>query len=469
MISYSTEFNVDEKNSIEDVLNLACEWISGSPHSDINLDDLRGVLLMQEGSYKYKSESIYTGYASSSDYEIGGLRYIKIEDEKNEWTTSIVSTKTASEQLVSIQVSCESLGTASYLPSSKKPYFVKQAIERLGGGMDGEIPVSDKPIFLQAGDEAVAAQLILGDGRNNLPLIYISAGFDGKYVINEEKMARWLAGMAHVIVEPDYGFSKNLKDICDFRNVYGGTVGVYWPDSAERKKYFLTDDIKSPAELQQIIIRDVRNALTNRRPKSYCTWLNLKDVIARQKYERLKVDGSTEIGKYIEVFDAEIQSKHKKLEEAEREIDRLNAELRQYSLSTPGEGGGVLSAGDEHEFYPDEVKSFVLEILMNAQKQALEDSRRSHILSDLVKHNKAAETRSRHREEIKAIFSASGDIDSKSRSSLVALGFSVSEDGKHHKIVFRGDGRYTFSVSKTSSDHRAGKNTASDINKKLFL
>jgi hypothetical protein len=59
-------------------------------------------------------------------------------------------------------------------------------------------------------------------------------------------------------------------------------------------------------------------------------------------------------------------------------------------------------------------------------------------------------------------------MDAKTRSALAKLGFDISEDGKHYKAVFQGDGRYTFSISKTSSDHRAGKNTASDINKKLF-
>ena len=48
------------------------------------------------------------------------------------------------------------------------------------------------------------------------------------------------------------------------------------------------------------------------------------------------------------------------------------------------------------------------------------------------------------------------------------LGFDISSDGKHHKLTFRGDPRYTFSMPKSSSDHRAGKNLVGKISTLLF-
>jgi hypothetical protein len=86
----------------------------------------------------------------------------------------------------------------------------------------------------------------------------------------------------------------------------------------------------------------------------------------------------------------------------------------------------------------------------------------------LLLHNKASGTAATFEEEIKSIFKSYTDMDAKTRTALAKLGFDVSEDGKHYKAVFQGDGRYTFSISKTSSDHRAGKNLASDISNKLF-
>jgi hypothetical protein len=59
-------------------------------------------------------------------------------------------------------------------------------------------------------------------------------------------------------------------------------------------------------------------------------------------------------------------------------------------------------------------------------------------------------------------------MDAKLRATLKKLGFSILEDGKHFKIKFNDDNRYMFAFPKSPSDHRGGKNMASDICKKLF-
>jgi hypothetical protein len=71
-------------------------------------------------------------------------------------------------------------------------------------------------------------------------------------------------------------------------------------------------------------------------------------------------------------------------------------------------------------------------------------------------------------EEIKSAFATSGDMGQAQRRTLEDLGFEIEEAGKHWKAVYQGDGRYTFTVSKTSSDHRAGKNLASTIVRTLL-
>jgi hypothetical protein len=70
--------------------------------------------------------------------------------------------------------------------------------------------------------------------------------------------------------------------------------------------------------------------------------------------------------------------------------------------------------------------------------------------------------------DVKAALRAYKSMDAKTRSALGSLGFSITEDGKHYKAVFRGDPRYMFTLPKTSGDHRAGKNAASDITSTLF-
>src|SRR5690606_2706185 len=85
-------------------------------------------------------EQVTIALASGQGYDIGGLRYVRIE-QGLEWTTAIVAHKTPDRHLLSIQASCEAMNTAVRLPPPKKPYFIRQALDRLGGGMDGDIPV----------------------------------------------------------------------------------------------------------------------------------------------------------------------------------------------------------------------------------------------------------------------------------------------------------------------------------------
>lgn len=51
---------------------------------------------------------------------------------------------------------------------------------------------------------------------------------------------------------------------------------------------------------------------------------------------------------------------------------------------------------------------------------------------------------------------------------LEAIGFTLSEDGKHIKLVFAEDPRYIGTLSKTGSDYRAGDNIAHDLIRLIF-
>ncbi|OYX11331.1 MAG: hypothetical protein B7Y20_10560 [Acidovorax sp. 16-64-162] len=59
-------------------------------------------------------------------------------------------------------------------------------------------------------------------------------------------------------------------------------------------------------------------------------------------------------------------------------------------------------------------------------------------------------------------------MEAKVRSALQDMGFEISEEGKHYKIVFQGDERYTFTMPKSGSDHRGGLNLAGDISRLLL-
>lgn len=467
MANFSTEFPIDSKNTIETVLRLACKWISGSPHSKIQEPDLQQLPINSEVTFGIEDEQVNISHVHSGDSEIGGLRYIRM-DKGLQWTTSIVTLKTEDRHLLSIQVICEAMNTAARLPPPKKPYFIRQALDELGGGYDGEIPVTDKPFRLSANEESIAAALILGTAKNTLPIIYVSAGFHEGHLVDPDELAKFVSGMAHVVVEPSRAFSYKMKGLTASKNVFGGTVGVYWPKTHARNSYFIDENTPNARSLQLELAKDIRIALSNRRQVTQCTWTNLKEAVARNRFEQLKLKGSTELQDYIKAFDTDIAAQQDRITEAEEEIGRLTAEIRRLSIVTQSSADGLLRRGDEQDLFEHEITDIIIEALAEASRSVREGSRREHVLQDLIAANTHSGARQGLEQEIKAVLKTYQEMNAKTKSALVRLGFDITEDGKHYKAVFQGDGRYTFPISKSGSDHRTGKNLTSDINNKLF-
>jgi len=467
MTNFSTEFPIDPKNSVNAVMHLACKWIIGSPYTKAKKSDLQELPFNDEFTKIIGNDQVSLAHATTKEFEIGGMRYIRTENDL-QWTTSIVTLKTIEKHLLSLQVTCEAMNTAVRLPPPKKPYFIKQALAELGGGSDGEIPVTDKPFRLSEGEEQVAAALILGTGRNTLPIVYVSAGFHEDQMINPSEIAKLVSGMAHVVVEPTRAFSYKVKNLTDAKNVFGGTVGIYWPNSNALSVYFIDEEKNTPKNVLISVAKDIRNALSNRRQITSCTWLNLKEVVSRNRFEQLKTKGSTELQEYIDAFDAELSAKQAKIVEAEGEIARLNTEIRRLSAATQSSSNGIIQRGNEQDLYQHEITDITIEALIDANRIAREGSRRQHVLQDLIKSNPVSGSRQAMEDEIKKLFKTYKDMDTKTRNALTRLGFELTEEGKHYKAIFQGDGRYTFSLSKSSSDHRSGKNLASDINNTIF-
>lgn len=109
--NFSTEFPIDPTKSVADVVRLACEWVSGSPHTHIPKGDLDELPIDAEKTVSASSEQITIACANGQDFTIGGLRYVRTESGL-EWTTSIVSLKTNERHVLSLQVSCEAMSTA---------------------------------------------------------------------------------------------------------------------------------------------------------------------------------------------------------------------------------------------------------------------------------------------------------------------------------------------------------------------
>ena len=284
-------------------------------------------------------------------------------------------------------------------------------------------------------------------------------------LIDPLPLARELAGLAHVVVEPDREFSRRLQPDVDSRNVYGGSAGVYWP-TGQSYRYYLSEATPTEFDIRRLLASRLRGALLHRRPLARCTWSRAEAEVARDAFEALKQTGSADVDEYIREFDAEIRAKNMQLEEAEDEIRRLKAQARP---STEPQGTSIsLKTGSEREFVEGEFVEIVHDALSTAANQVQTDGRRQHVLQALREHNSNSAPLKERKEQLKAALRQYSTMDRDTVRALETLGFSISDDGKHYKLTYMGDERYVFALPKSGSDHRGGLNAASDIGKRIF-
>lgn len=468
MLSFATEIPVKHRYRKEDFLSTIRDWILGSPHTRLASDHLEGFATEPEARFQLGLESIETMTAISEDEEATGVRYGKREQDLV-WITTAVFSRRSADSWVGIRVSCESQHPAAQLPAGKKPVLVRLLLDTLGGARDGPLDVGDAALRLEDNDIGLAARLISGRSGCRLPIVYISAGFHGRYLVDPDRLAHDLAGVAHVVVEPNRPFSLRLKIEVDSENVYGGTVGVYWPEGGGRRSFFIGQGCDSGGDVARAVLEEVRTALTNRWPLDRCTWAHVQERASRQAIQSLQAAGSQEIKKYIETFDKEHAARKEQIDDANREITRLRGELQIHRARFEAGTGSLLRAGAEQDLYPNEVLAIVRDAIRDAESHAVKDSRRQHVLSAVLQANPAPDDiAGTMREELKQLLRGARGLDPRSRRGLEEMGFSITEEGKHYKLTFRDDDRYTFAFPKSGSDHRGGLNAAKDIARLLF-
>lgn len=122
----------------------------------------------------------------------------------------------------------------------------------------------------------------------------------------------------------------------------------------------------------------------------------------------------------------------------------------------------------EDEFFPGEIKEMILEAVAEKLKNTAAKTRRYDVLADIIQRNGFEGASEKRANTIKILLRDYRTMSGTLRQALMDLGFTITEDGKHYRLTYYGDGRYKTTVSKTASDHREGKNIASTIIKNMF-
>lgn len=467
MITFKTQFPVNNSKKIDDFLESCRAWIAGSPHSELSPQFLN-IALKNGVSLFSDNELFFCSTYKAADREIAGVRYEKREEGQIRWVTDVVGTTNGESFLVSVQLTVDSELPVERIDQGKRPYILKRLMHDLGGGLDGNLRVGDTPVTLKDDDISLAADIICANANCTMPVIYISVNNENKPFIDAEQTAKWLSGMAHVLLEPSRSFSFKLMRQVYGENAYGGAVGIYWPDGIGKWLFLPNESYDDPKEMQIAISRKIRSSLLSQRTKRECTWSNLQEKISKMRLQELIDSGSKDVDDYVKHFGTELEAKDDEIKRLEAELLRARYVRNQQSSDDDNSSTGLHIKSNEKDLYQAERLDMVIDALKVAAESAEEHSRRHGILLDLISNNNRSGERDQILDRLKPVLRQYTSMTSTTRAELEDLGFEILTEGKHYKLIYRSDARYPFILSKSGSEYRGGMNAFTDLKRRIF-
>lgn len=462
MLSFAAEFPL-KSGTPADIIRSIGIWLMDSPHRVLAEEDIQSLQNGHKDKIEAGGQNVELIRLGEDEDSGVGAKHTSV-DNKIIYSTTIVGRKLSGETWVSVRTDRASLDPQISLKEARKPQIIKLILGQLGGGLDGELWVQDRPHTLLEGDESMAVRLLNGDSENHLPVVYLSRTFREELACDPKALARHLGGLAHVVVEPNRAFSRAIQPYTNSRNAYGGAIGIYLPTG--QRSLIIPDD-EDEWHLRKSASETVREALLTRLSLPGFSWPDIEADKSRRNIEALKKAGSTDLEAYVREFDTENQALREQNTALENEVRQLKIELQNMNAVKAGQSGNAKQVAVQ-DYYPGESEHFLKEAVEHALSSVLQGSRKEFVLQEFAERLTSSEEMISRKEKLKSVLSGTDGLDAKTRKVLNELGFSITSDGKHHKLVYFGDERLTFTMAKTASDWRAGKNMASDISRKVY-
>lgn len=493
MLLFSTILDINGNMTKDAFIRLVIEWNQGSPHTN---NIIPGIEWNGEKNIRFGEEELWLDIEEYRNRNIIAVRYEKKEDDGAVWDTDFVMNFNSMKMSVRLDRSytAEALDTD---PSFSTPHFITLLIERGYLKDDYQLPVQRSATLISEANVSLLIDIINGKTHYNLPVVYISKTGNDEDPVNVSFLASRLKGVAHVMVEEGNWLNRTIRDQCKGNNEYYGAIGIYYPRGVGHRRYLYRSAVGYDGFLLEKVFRSVIQYSNAQMVDTLFTWQGvnnalLRDRLISQREERLAAeeaqrvaeaeatklldtldeeerrirkqafeDARSEANSILESFDDEMQKLQDQVDALTRANEALQFENQGLKSKLDSRDSvPVLFMGDEFEFYPGEIKDILLATLSEAIKGIQTKSRRADIIRDIIKNNDYQKLSIAKAEELKRILKNYDGMSAKTRQALKDLGFEISEEGKHYKIVYYGDGRYQTSYSKTPSDGRTGKNSA---------
>lgn len=447
---------------------MVLEWNQGSTHEK---NIIQSIERHGERNIRYGTDSMWLVIEEYRNENIIAVRYEKTEADGVVWDTGYVMN--FNDMKMSIQLDRSYLEEELVIdPTFSTPHFITLLIEHGYLKDDSILPMLRKPIFIKADNVG-----LLTDG---LPVVYISKTYYGEDPVDIWKLSGRLKGVAHVLVEEGTWLNGRIRRQCDDKNEFYGAIGVYFPNSAYgHKKYLYRAYDGIDAVLSEKVIRSVIQYSNAQMMDKLYTWQGVSNALLRDRLssrgaellaaESEKNRVAAEADELIEAVDEDIQKLKKQVEElihANEILTYENQGLR-FKMSNT-DNMSILYLGEEEEFFPAEIKAMLLDALELVLPNYASGTRRRAVLEDIIKSNDCKRRADERSDQLKNLLRGYKTMSGSMKRTLQDMGFVITEEGKHYKLTYYGDGRYMATLAKTPSDNRSGMNIALEIIKDMF-
>jgi hypothetical protein len=483
-----TRFPVARSVGTQEVSKIFADWISLNRNFNLNFPN-KETIIKQLINDEYLLKETNSGLIEKTTAVSGGQENLAIcfahpiSEGRDIFYTKLgfYNNKNGNAE---IGVSLEKTSTHRFSNQIeiRKPVLITKLIENLPMHHDSGIPIQISPHLPQQEDAPFVADYFIGAIGNILPILYVSRTHENNAtLIDPLFLASKASGLAHVFVEPNQQFGREIAKNFGIPVSYDGAIKLYWPTLKTQGGYLWTKKLFNEQDFnQEEITSEIVSYIASRTrgmPMGNCSDSIIKNIYARNKLGKriseMQKQG-TEGQAMIQLYEQEIQRLEETTQRQEFQVEELSEKLTstetdnqvlRESLRTIGQhrlehrvdaniasNEGILSAINSYltntnimvsPYQKERLQSF-----LNANTQTL---------------NRAQNEQEEEQEEIARAFKSYNGLNAHCRQMLQKFGYDFSEEGPHYKVFKKDLPGITMTVAKTPSDHRSGENIVRDF------
>lgn len=474
MLLYSTTLRINDTLTRDGFIQLVIQWNQSSPHEDNVIPNINW---NGEHNIRFENESLWLDIEEYRNKNIIAVRFEKRVEDGAIWDTDYIMNFDSMKMTIQLDRGYTEDAQMEDLQFST-PHFISMLID--GGYLtdDNGIPVLRQAISITEDNLSLITDVINGQSHYRLPIVYVTKTAYNHDPVSIGWLCSKLKGAAHVLLQADKQTNWSIRSACNENNEYFGGVGIYFPNGKHRR-FLYRSYIGSDNILLEKVTRSVFQYMNAQKKPLLSTWQGVINSLLTDKYDSQKAEraeaerarqvAESEVEYYIGAFDED----NEKLRQQIEELTRANTSLQLENQGLREKLSGIdeipiLFLGDEEEFYQGEIKEMILDAIAEKLKNLGQKTRRWVVLNDVLQNNDYQEVSDERERIVKALFKDYKTLSGSMRQQLLELGFEVTEEGKHYRLTYYGDGRYKTTIAKTGSDWREGKNIASVIIKNMM-